>query len=394
MILIVICLCIASILKFLAILNTITWIGIHGSRYRKGASRRWPLTEDAAASLLDDCSAGHFPFGVKDYLLRRHIRKMRRDTMSRRIWRGLLGIVQKIFEFQYLAILLSAFLIVGARTPKSIMLAPRGVFAIGGAIAGILVMADAIFLGVLAFFSYAVLGSYGVIFYNNELGRGGPRSSLAPRSRRGEDGNSIITEIYAYAGMLITAYVVICATTYFVSMQMGGFASLNDKVGPGLIEVSRLFNSFYWTMLLAVGSGDAGPTSILAKIITMIGTITAVSLFVIVLAGLAGITVATPERHRSPHRNHGKVSGARGNLRISVRKNRPGRRYSSRTLNNYELFRRKKRYSTANDRRTARIHRTPANTASSPHLDTSRHGEEAGSITLASYGLITPRFNV
>jgi hypothetical protein len=60
--------------------------------------------------------------------------------------------------------------------------------------------------------------------------------------------------------------------------------------------------------MIATGSGGAGPSTTTAKVITMIGTITALLLLVIVLAGLAGITVAIPEQaHRRP-RHYAKDS--------------------------------------------------------------------------------------
>jgi hypothetical protein len=41
---------------------------------------------------------------------------------------------------------------------------------------------------------------------------------------RAEDKNPAIVEMVAYAGIFITAFVIMASATYFISMQLGGFA--------------------------------------------------------------------------------------------------------------------------------------------------------------------------
>ena len=84
------------------------------------------------------------------------------------------------------------------------------------------------------------------------------------------------------------------SATYFISIQLGGFAALDDRIGPGLIDGHRLFGAFYWTVNIAGGSSEAEPVTMLAMLLAMIGTITYLLLTVIVLAGLAGIVFTAP----------------------------------------------------------------------------------------------------
>jgi hypothetical protein len=67
--------------------------------------------------------------------------------------------------------------------------------------------------------------------YSSELNKPGLRNSVTSASAsRSDNGNPIVTEIYAYAGLLITAYVAMSATTYFVSLQFGGFLFLTTRL--------------------------------------------------------------------------------------------------------------------------------------------------------------------
>jgi hypothetical protein len=102
--------------------------------------------------------------------------------------------------------------------------------------------------------------------------------------------------MFAYAGTFLSAFVIMASTTYFISMQLGGFTALNDPVGAGLIDGHRLYDAFYQTVNIAGGSSDAGPVTMLAMLVAMIGTITYLLLTVIVLAALAGIVISAPEK--------------------------------------------------------------------------------------------------
>jgi hypothetical protein len=100
--------------------------------------------------------------------------------------------------------------------------------------------------------------------------------------------------MFAYAGIFITAFVIMAGATYFISMQLGGFAALDDRVGAGLIYGHRLFDAFYWTVNIAGGSSEANPVTVVARLLAIIGTVTYLLLTVVVLAGLAGIAIAAP----------------------------------------------------------------------------------------------------
>jgi hypothetical protein len=292
-------LCLATLLKLISISNAIRWLGRDAARYRKDVLRNKPQTVFALEVLLQISRADFFPFGLKDYRLARYLR-----TLPRRSFRGTvawwtLAVFQKIlFQFQGLALTSIVFLVLGAHAPETITRVPRNIYGGLGAALGILLMIGIVLLACESFMSYIVLGSYGVAFHHLDVPRrrildeaAGP-AVLLPRA---EDKTPAIVEMIAYAGIFITAFVIMASATYFISMQLGGFAALDDRVFPGLIDGRRLFDAFYWTVNIAGGSSEAEPVTMLAMLLAMIGTITYLLLTVIVLAGLAGVAIKASE---------------------------------------------------------------------------------------------------
>lgn len=111
----------------------------------------------------------------------------------------------------------------------------------------------------------------------------------------------LATEMYAYAGIFLTAGAVMATVAYFISVTLGGFSDLGGPLGgAGLVDVRRLFDAVYATVNITGGSAEATPTTVLAKVISMTGTITYVMLTVVVLAGLAGIAITGPDKDPAP----------------------------------------------------------------------------------------------
>jgi hypothetical protein len=210
----------------------------------------------------------------------------------------ILAAFQKVFfQFQGLALASSAFLVLGARVPHEDTWASRNVYGGVSATLGILLMIGIILLACESFISYVVLGSYGAAFHRLDMRRrrlvdeAVKPSVLLPQPA---GRNLAIIEMFAYAGTFITGFVVMASATYFISMELGGFAALNDRIGPGLIDGRRLFDAFYCTVNIAGGSSEAAPDNITAMTLAMIGTITYLLLTVFVLAALASIALAAP----------------------------------------------------------------------------------------------------
>jgi hypothetical protein len=291
-------LCLITLLKLISISNAIRWLGSDAARYRKDVMASKPQTVLAMEVLLQVCHADFFPFGLKDYRLARYMRKLPRKSARGTVTWWIMAIFQKIlFQFQGLALASAAFLVLGAHAPAGLTWTTRNIYGGIGAALGILLMIGIILLAGESFISYVVLGSYGVAFHRLDM----PRRRILDEAARPSmvlpwpaNRNLAIVEMFAYAGTFITAFVIMACSTYFISVQLGGFAALDDQIGPGLIDGHRLFDAFYWTVNIAGGSSEANPVTVLAMFLAMIGTITYLLLTVVVLAGLAGIAITAP----------------------------------------------------------------------------------------------------
>ena len=298
MVIIPILLCLITLLKLISISNAIRWLAGDAAQYRRDVLKSKPQTVLALEVLLQVNHANFFPFGLKDYRIAQCMRQLPRESVRGTATWWVLAVFQKVlFQFQGLALTGTAFFIMGAKAPHSITWSARNFYGGMGATLGILLMIGIVLLACESFISYVVLGSYGAAFHRLDMPRrrvlneAVKPSFLLPQP---ESRNLAITEMFAYAGIFLTAFVIMAGATYFISMQLGGFAALDDRVGAGLIDGHRLFDAFYWTVNIAGGSSEANPVTIVARLLAIIGTVTYLLLTVVVLAGLAGIAIAAP----------------------------------------------------------------------------------------------------
>ncbi len=287
-----------TLLKLISISNAIRWLGSDAAQFRGDVAKNRPQTMFALEVILQVRNADFFPFGLKDYRLARYMRKLPRKSVRGTAAWWILAMFQKVlFQFQGLALASAVFLALGAHAPNELTWAPRNVYGGTGAALGILLMIGIILLACESFMSYVVLGSYGAAFHRLDARR---RRLLEEAAKPGillpqpETRSVAIIEMFAYAGTFLSAFVIMASTTYFISMQLGGFTALNDPLGAELIDGRRLYDAFYCTVNIAGGASDAGPVTMLAMLLAMIGTITYLLLTVIVLAALAGIVISAP----------------------------------------------------------------------------------------------------
>jgi hypothetical protein len=279
----------------MAIVNAVIWLREHGEQYRKEHVERKPQTVLALEVLLDVHQANFFPFGLKEHRLARYMRKLpARSACGVVKWWALIVFQKVFFQFQWLAAVSSAFLIFTAHVPSRIMWVPRNVYGGLGAALGFVLMLCVILIACESFISYVVLGSYGAAFHHLDVRRRRLlKEAVHPASllQLPEDKNLAIVEMVAYAGVLIIASVVMASATYFISMQLGGFAALGGRINPGFIDVRRLFDAAYSTVNIAGGSSEASPVSVLAMLFSMMGTVAYFLLIVITLAGLTSVAI-------------------------------------------------------------------------------------------------------
>lgn len=299
MVLIPILLCLATLPKLAAIANAIRWLVTDGARYRKYLVQFPPETVAQLEARLQIFNADFFPFGLKDYRLGRYMRNLPQNSARYTATWWILVVFQKVFfQFQGLAFASAAFLVLAGHAPRAVTGVPPTLYGGMGAALGTLLMIGIILLTAESFISYVVLGSYGSAFHHLDVRRqpilGQDVTSVAPLTQ--PEGQSLaITEMKAFMGIYLTGFAIMAAATYFISMQLGGFAALADQIPPGLIDWRRLFDTLYCTVNIVAGSSEANPVTMLAMLVGMIGTVAYVTLSVVVLAALASIAIRTPD---------------------------------------------------------------------------------------------------
>jgi len=112
------------LLKILAVVNAIRWLHTHGPAFAMALAEEPPRTVVDQERLYDRLGADFFPFGVKDYRIRRMARSLRGPRgllvgWPARVFRVLL------FNLALLAALTAAYLIVLASAPRIPDVVPR-----------------------------------------------------------------------------------------------------------------------------------------------------------------------------------------------------------------------------------------------------------------------------
>jgi hypothetical protein len=301
MVVVISCLYSLVALKLLAMTNAIRWMLSHGSEYRSRISRAPAATAGERDQILDACNAGFFPFGLKDYQLSSYIR----NSSSRGLKRSAVEFFRKyLFQFPGPAFAGAAILIVTAKLSSSATLVSSHAYGWIGAGYGILMLVVVITFSVEAFISYAVLGSYGTAFHRlnipREKSKIGARDPSAASIKRNEP---IVTEMTAFGGILVTGYVAMSSTMYFISMRLGGFDYIPGWHGSALVEPVSLFDSLYWTAIIPADLNGAGPIGALPRIIVLLGFIAVFAMvtFVVFILGIAMASARKPPHDGPRH---------------------------------------------------------------------------------------------
>jgi hypothetical protein len=280
-------------LKLFAMINAVRWILTHGTEYRNKISMTSSITREEHDRILDDCNAGFFPFGVKDYRLSRYLR----SPVCIGTVKLAIGFFRKyLFQFPGPAFTGSLLLIITAKAPRAVTLTRSDIYSWTGAGYGVLLLVVIITFSVEAFFSYAILGSYGIAFHRLHV----PREKWWPTKRNRSTANSkasepIVTEMTAYGGILITGYAAMSSTIYFVSVRLEGFSAVPASHGAAFVQLDSLLDSLYWTVVVPADFNGAGPVSAFPRFIALLGFICAFMMITFVVFAL-GVTIATVQK--------------------------------------------------------------------------------------------------
>jgi hypothetical protein len=273
------------VLKMVAVLNAIRWLHRHGPAYHRLLVANPPAGVADRERLIERHGGSFFPFGVKDYRLRRFLATTRNGP-SGPSWRWAVRPVARVFQsvlfqFGWLAPMCAVALVAAASAPEHLLLLPRWSSDAAGLLLGLLLMATTILIVVEAVYGYALLGSYGVGFH-----------LLDPAQF--ETGRRMLRELQVFTGTVMTALLGGVGVVHFTSVRFGGYGQLTGEVTAPADIVGRAADSAYYTFIAFLGSGEAGPRGVAAKLVVGLLGMEGFALLVLALGVLASVT--TPPR--------------------------------------------------------------------------------------------------
>ena len=263
------------LLKAIAVVNAIRWLHSRGPAFAAAVAAEPPETVVDQELLYDRFEAGFFPFGVKDYRVRRMARQMQGP---RQLLVGLpLRVFQStLFNLALLAALACAYLVALASAPPVPFLLPGPVHDTVALALALSLIVTTILIAVEAVYSYAVIGSYGQGFHE-----------LRPQRRRPE--RALVREFQVFVGALLAAHLAGLGAMYLISHRFGGYAKVAVST-PDLAGVSRqALDCSYYTLATFVGAGDPEPLTAVGKLASGMVVLQGLAFVVLVLASMFSI---------------------------------------------------------------------------------------------------------
>jgi len=250
------------LLKCLAIKNAIRWLNSHGREYAKGMGSLFAERQREGRSVepedfyraFENSEGAFFPYGVKDFKLRRRIE----SPENSKGFKNVLGRVLKVYRitlFNYpgLSLLMTGYLCVSVGVRKALecrfVLGQDWHYALIFITALALLMMN-ILIEVEAAFGYATLGSYARYFHMLEPEKwpltGGSRLILEMQTMLG----IAVIIIFTGAGASFTSYAL------FRGFEGGNLPAEFSHALTDAIQIFLQFVYFALTTFTTVGYGD------------------------------------------------------------------------------------------------------------------------------------------
>lgn len=262
-----------AVLKATSVLQAIRWIGYHGAAYRSRVPKDDSSDRQYWDAFAQNCGA-FFPFGVKDYRLRRAIVELEgRGLLLRGV--GLaLRFFQGVFDFPRLAAVSGVYALLVV--PLSLTAAQRDVlYALV-----VCILATTILLSVEAVFSFAVLGDYARSFH-----------MLSPATEKWSGTSQRLVELKVLAVQVAATLWAGAVAAYVGHVAFGAlkgdvlvtFAACNVATWLGLLWQCLYF---VMTTLSTVGYGDITPANAYGQVVAVLVQFQAFAILAIVVTSL------------------------------------------------------------------------------------------------------------
>ncbi|MFG3589433.1 ion channel [Streptomyces sp. NPDC047990] len=247
-----------AVVKSITMIRSIYWAAQHGGKYTEDFKSDPPETELQRYALLEENSAGFFPFGAKSYKIRVLFLENFEDGAWRRRTRRLGKILLANFWQSGRFMLLVGITVEGVNTfgfdgsPRIAYLVV--IMALWSVLYNIMLVVEALawFVMVRSYaFAYFMLGSI--------KSDGGWRESS-------------VSELLVLGTLLAFSIFNLTVAVSSIKLWMGGFKSISR--GSGFSgEVRRFVQSLYYVLanMTTVGDGDISPTTSMARFSIMLG---------------------------------------------------------------------------------------------------------------------------
>lgn len=265
-------------LKFCGTTGAIRWMRKHGQAYMSDVKVYEPASKCEYYELFEKHSGGFFPFGLKDYKLRRFAENTRTYSDSEMRFQPLADTLYKVLYWfpllsliAYVYVALSAILL-HKYHPDFFLINHSHCCLIFGLV--LLILADNIMISVEAVHSFAILGSYAVNLHLYAIG-----------SRALSPGETLLLELRVFMFQVFMAVGTGAVACYFTYICLSGYnlpAYAHNNWLMSLIECSY----FSMTTFFTVGFGDITPANIPGQVIAMMIMFQSFSLVVFVFASL------------------------------------------------------------------------------------------------------------
>ncbi|MBI3247379.1 MAG: two pore domain potassium channel family protein [Deltaproteobacteria bacterium] len=269
---------VVALLKIVSIVQAIRWLRSWGRCYAGHLHHNPPPDEPAYYAAFEQCGGRHFPFGVKDYRLRRYIGLGRDARGFQRAGVGIASLFQAtLYRYERLAGLVGLWAVVmtSVRHDAQLLTSPAVHSTLLYTLTNVVLGTNAL-LSVEAVFSYAILGGYATSFHMLSPRAGASRLLLELRVAMGR----VVTTVFSGA---VAAYV-----AYIAFGALEGKALVARPIQNAWEATQAFLQMLYWAMttFATVGYGDIIPSNGYGQLVAFLIEVQTFAVLAIVFASL------------------------------------------------------------------------------------------------------------
>ena len=277
---------IVLLLKIVGIINAIRWMSKKGRNYVAQLKKVSPQSPEDYYNLFHQNNGGFFPFGFKDYLLRRYLLTLYSRPSYLILIRFPIKLFQKyLYRFERLSIIITVYCFLVAPLYKSGLIIPMLSHEISCLILFMLtiifIFANLI-LSVEAIYSYGILGGYATTFH-----------MISSEKSSWSGGSQFLLEISVLLGKLTTTLLA-GASAFYVShiyygALTGKIATYSELSFKSALTIFLQSVYFSITTLLTIGYGDIQPSNGIGQLVSFLVQLQSFALLGLVLTSVSAL---------------------------------------------------------------------------------------------------------